>query len=125
MPLYEYLCHRCGKSFDVLQKFSDEPLTLHPECGGEVERLVSAPTLKFKGSGWYINDYGSGSFRARSQERTRKQDRWQAGVEAGNQIREHVRQQTRSCRQRRQVTPSPRFSKRGSNSILLNIPVVA
>ena len=60
MPLYEYLCHRCGKNFEVLQKFADEPLTLHPECGGEVERLVSAPALKFKGSGWYINDYGSG-----------------------------------------------------------------
>lgn len=60
MPLYEYLCHRCGKSFEVLQKFADEPLTVHPECGGEVERLVSAPVLKFKGSGWYINDYGSG-----------------------------------------------------------------
>lgn len=60
MPLYEYLCHRCGKSFEVLQKFADEPLTQHPECGGEVERLVSAPALQFKGSGWYINDYGSG-----------------------------------------------------------------
>ena len=60
MPLYEYLCHRCGKNFEVLQKFADEALTLHPECGGEVERLVSAPALKFKGSGWYINDYGSG-----------------------------------------------------------------
>ena len=60
MPLYEYLCHRCGKNFEVLQKFADDPITLHPECGGEVERLVSAPALKFKGSGWYINDYGSG-----------------------------------------------------------------
>lgn len=60
MPLYEYLCHRCGKSFEVIQKFADEALTEHPECGGEVERLVSAPALQFKGSGWYINDYGSG-----------------------------------------------------------------
>jgi len=60
MPLYEYLCHRCGKNFEVLQKFADETLSQHPECGGEVERLVSAPSLKFKGSGWYINDYGSG-----------------------------------------------------------------
>ena len=60
MPLYEYLCHRCGKNFEVIQKFADEALTVHPECGGEVERLVSAPALQFKGSGWYINDYGSG-----------------------------------------------------------------
>ena len=60
MPLYEYLCHRCQKHFDVLQKFADEPLTTHPDCGGEVERLISAPSFKFKGSGWYVNDYGSG-----------------------------------------------------------------
>jgi len=60
MPLYEYLCHRCGKNIEVLQKFADEPLTLHPECGGEVERLVSASAFKFKGSGWYVNDYGKG-----------------------------------------------------------------
>lgn len=60
MPLYEYSCHRCGKHFDVLQKFADEPLTTHPDCGGEVERLISAPAFKFKGSGWYVNDYGSG-----------------------------------------------------------------
>jgi len=60
MPLYEYLCHRCGKNFEVLQKFADEPLTTHPECGGEVERLLSAPALQFKGSGWYVTDYGNG-----------------------------------------------------------------
>jgi putative FmdB family regulatory protein len=60
MPLYEYSCHRCGKHFDVLQKFADEPLTTHPDCGGEVERLISAPAFKFKGSGWYVNDYGRG-----------------------------------------------------------------
>lgn len=47
-----------------MQKFSDEPLTQHPECGGAVERLLSAPALQFKGSGWYITDYarsGGGS----------------------------------------------------------------
>ena len=57
MPLYEYLCHKCGKRFDVLQKFSDEPLTVHEEDGGDVERLVSAPAFHFKGTGWYVTDY--------------------------------------------------------------------
>jgi len=61
MPLYEYVCHRCGKTFEVIQKFADKPLTSHPECGGEVERLVSAPALQFKGSGWYVTDYGHGT----------------------------------------------------------------
>ena len=60
MPLYEYVCRRCGKSFEVIQKFADEPLSQHPGCGGAVERLLSAPALQFKGSGWYVTDYGSG-----------------------------------------------------------------
>ena len=58
MPLYEYKCHRCGKTFETIQKFSDKPLKVHPECGGEVERLLSAPSFQFKGSGWYVTDYG-------------------------------------------------------------------
>jgi len=57
MPLYEYKCSGCGKTFEVIQKFSDEPLKTHPECGGPAERLLSAPTLQFKGSGWYVTDY--------------------------------------------------------------------
>ena len=57
MPLYEYRCHRCGQTFEVRQKFSDDPLATHAECGGEVERLLSPPALQFKGSGWYVTDY--------------------------------------------------------------------
>ena len=57
MPIYEYNCHRCGQKFEVRQKFADEPLKTHEECGGEVERLISAPSLHFKGTGWYVTDY--------------------------------------------------------------------
>jgi putative FmdB family regulatory protein len=57
MPLYEYSCHNCGEKFEVMQKFSDPPVKIHEACGGEVERLVSAPALQFKGSGWYVTDY--------------------------------------------------------------------
>ena len=61
MPLYEYACEKCGDRFEVMQKFSDEPLTTHDKCGGSVHRLISAPALQFKGSGWYITDYAKGS----------------------------------------------------------------
>ncbi len=57
MPLYEYKCDKCGNLFEVMQKFSDEPLKTHQNCGGAVHRLLSAPALQFKGSGWYITDY--------------------------------------------------------------------
>jgi putative FmdB family regulatory protein len=61
MPLYEYQCHGCGKKFEVIQKFADEPLTKHEECGGDVERLISAPAFHFKGTGWYVTDYAKGN----------------------------------------------------------------
>src|SRR4051794_27591001 len=58
MPLYDYRCHRCGETFEVRQKFADALLTVHESCGGELERLISAPALQFKGTGWYVTDYG-------------------------------------------------------------------
>ena len=60
MPLYEYQCEKCGNVFEVLQKFSDAPLTEHAGCGGKVEKQLTAPAFKFKGSGWYVTDYGKG-----------------------------------------------------------------
>ncbi len=56
MPLYEYACAGCGR-FEVIQKFSDSPLTTCPRCGKSVEKLPSAPAIQFKGTGWYITDY--------------------------------------------------------------------
>jgi len=62
MPLYEYQCENCGDKFELIEKFSAEPLTTHEKCGGKVHRLISAPALQFKGSGWYVTDYAkSGS----------------------------------------------------------------
>jgi len=60
MPLYEYRCLSCNETFEVRQKFSDEPVATHTECGGPGKRLLSAPQLHFKGSGFYITDYGKG-----------------------------------------------------------------
>lgn len=60
MPMYEYKCGQCSQVFEVIQRFSDEPLTIHEGCGGPVERLISAPALQFKGSGFYITDYARG-----------------------------------------------------------------
>src|SRR5438876_12157456 len=56
MPLYEYQCPRCGR-FELIQKFSDSPLTVCPTCGSEVQKLPSAPAIQFKGTGWYVTDY--------------------------------------------------------------------
>lgn len=57
MPLYEYQCKKCRHVFEKIQLFSDPPLKKCPKCGGPVERLISAPAVQFKGSGWYVTDY--------------------------------------------------------------------
>ncbi len=65
MPLYEYECLKCGERFEIIRKFSDVPVTEHSPnggstCDGSVRKLLAAPAIRFKGSGWYVNDYGKG-----------------------------------------------------------------
>jgi len=59
MPLYEYLCESCGERLERLQKMGAPPLVDCPACGEpRLRRLFSAPSFQFKGSGWYVTDYG-------------------------------------------------------------------
>jgi len=57
MPLYEYKCNECNETFEVLQRFNDEPLETCIHCKGKVEKLISASSFQLKGSGWYVTDY--------------------------------------------------------------------
>lgn len=59
MPVYEYECLKCGKSHEIMQRFSDAPLTSCPDCEGEVRKLISNTSFVLKGSGWYVTDYAS------------------------------------------------------------------
>ena len=61
MPMYEYQCRKCKHRFERIRKFSDRALKTCPECGGSLEQLVSASSVRFKGSGWYATDYASKS----------------------------------------------------------------
>ena len=56
MPKYEYACKSCGEHLEVLQSFADEPLTECPSCGGVLRKVFSAPSIAFKGSGFYRTD---------------------------------------------------------------------
>ena len=56
MPVYEYGCE-AGHRFEVTQRFSDLPITTCQACAQPVAKLISAPAIMFKGSGWYITDY--------------------------------------------------------------------
>ena len=58
MPLYEYRCERCGKKTEVIQSYSEKPLKICPHCGKPgLKKLLSAPAIQFKGTGWYVTDY--------------------------------------------------------------------
>ncbi|AXC11324.1 hypothetical protein ACPOL_1988 [Acidisarcina polymorpha] len=61
MPLYEYRCTACGHRFEKIQSFSAPDEKECPVCKGAVERLISAPAVQFKGSGFYSTDYPSKS----------------------------------------------------------------
>jgi putative FmdB family regulatory protein len=56
MPVYEYQCQACRHRFERRQSFRDEPVKVCPECGGATKRLLQAPPIIFKGSGWYATD---------------------------------------------------------------------
>jgi putative FmdB family regulatory protein len=60
MPLYEYECFLCHHRFERIQRAATAPVTECPACGGAVRRLLGVPALQFKGTGWYVTDYGGG-----------------------------------------------------------------
>jgi putative FmdB family regulatory protein len=66
MPLYEYQCIQCSERVEVIQRLSDPPYSHCPKCGGDMKKLVSAPAIQFKGSGFYKTDYASSKPAAKS-----------------------------------------------------------
>jgi putative FmdB family regulatory protein len=59
MPIYEYRCQSCDKEHEVIQKFSDDPLVTCPDCGGDLNKVISNTSFVLKGSGWYSDGYSS------------------------------------------------------------------
>ena len=57
MPIYEYECSKCSRTFEAMQKITDAPLKRCKFCNGTVERLISTSSFQLKGSGWYLTDY--------------------------------------------------------------------
>jgi putative FmdB family regulatory protein len=59
VPLYEYKCLKCGRVTEKIENVSGPYLKKCPHCGGKVEALISASSIQFKGSGWYVTDYAA------------------------------------------------------------------
>src|SRR5918993_227043 len=100
MPLYEYECEaENGRRFEIIQKFSDDILTVCPTCGGPVRKLISSPAIQFKGSGFYITDYARKS-----------------GVEAGKDQKDGGKDQKDGGKNQRSGSSSSGDSSSGSSS---------
>jgi putative FmdB family regulatory protein len=90
MPIYEYLCEKCGQSTEAIQRLADPPLTECPKCGGKLRKKVSAPAFQFKGTGWYVTDYarkgggGKGAKKGDGEKSAEKKDESKASTTAGD-----------------------------------------
>ena len=75
MPTYQYTCTECGEPVEVVQKFTDEPLTVCTACGGRLRKVFSPVGIVFKGSGFYRTDSRKGSLPADKSDKSEKSDK--------------------------------------------------
>ena len=75
MPTYQYTCTECGEPVEVVQKFTDEPLTVCSACGGRLRKVFSPVGIVFKGSGFYRTDSRKGSLPADKSDKSEKSDK--------------------------------------------------
>lgn len=62
MPIYDYKCSKCDYEFELIQKFSDDPVKKCPKCfKNSVSKMISAPSFRLKGGGWYETDFKTGN----------------------------------------------------------------
>ena len=106
MPLYEYLCENCQEKFEVIQKFSDEPIQVCRRCGGgPVEKQMSAPGIHFKGSGWYITDYAKSGGKVPASDGGKADKAERAGTSAPSETKTGTK--TESKPETKAATPAP------------------
>ncbi len=91
MPIYEYECLDCGTVFEKRQSFSDEPKADCPNGHSDTRRLLAAPAIVFKGSGFYINDSrpkkdknGSDSAKSESTSESKSESKAKSKTEAAD-----------------------------------------
>ena len=84
MPTYQYACTECGHSFEQFQSFSEDALTVCPECDGRLRKLFNAVGVVFKGSGFYRTDSRSGSSSTDTASTTSKSSESKAPAASGS-----------------------------------------
>ena len=74
MPIYEYACEKCDKQMEVIQKITEAPLTVCPDCKGRLKKMISNTSFVLKGTGWYVTDYASNKNTAAKTSEPKKQE---------------------------------------------------
>ncbi len=118
MPLYEYECKKCGHRFEKIQKFSDRMVKTCPKCGGQVEQMISAPAVQFKGSGWYVTDYAkkSSSPGSSGDSKDKKDDKPKSDSSKEGSSKESASKESSSKESSSKESSSKESSSKGSSS---------
>jgi putative FmdB family regulatory protein len=114
MPLYEYQCDACGHRFEKIQKFSDALESVCPKCGGAVRKLMSSPAIQFKGSGFYITDYGKKDSGKESGSEAKAETKAKAEAKADGQKSEPVKTETKPAAAKETKTEKPAATEKST-----------
>jgi len=98
MPTYEYLCRGCSHRFETWQKMTDEPLTICPECGGNIRRVLFPAGVVFKGSGFYKTDHNGASSVAGENGNAKKSEKAESGKEGETKAASESNSETSSAK---------------------------
>src|SRR5258705_13159887 len=114
MPIYEYQCTKCNDRTEVIQKFTDPPYAVCDKCGGDVRKLMSAPAIQFKGSGFYKTDYASAASKAETKSESSSGD--SKPSESKSETKSESKSETRSESKSESKTETKAPSKTESKS---------
>jgi putative FmdB family regulatory protein len=84
MPIYEYICEKCGNHIEVMQKVTDEPLKRCANCRGKLEKIYSRTSFQLKGSGWYKTDYSGSGSKANAKEEKKAETKTETKTESSS-----------------------------------------
>ena len=96
MPLYEYQCQKCGERMEVIQRIAELPSQHCPKCGAEMKKLLSAPAIQFKGSGFYKTDYANKSTKSDTSTDTKSEAKSSTTSETKSDTKSETKTDTKS-----------------------------
>jgi putative FmdB family regulatory protein len=96
MPIYEYQCNECSERHEIIQRFSEAPVTVCPKCGGGMRKLISSPAIQFKGSGFYKTDYPSASSKRPSSESSKPESKGDSKSESKSESKSDSKSESKS-----------------------------